>query len=151
MSNQRRFRVISRRVHAALVTLGLRRPRAAIHPLTVLAAGALIGVGAGLAIPPAIRGRIAHIVRQSLPSSLLGRSASGQALLGQALTDDAEGEGNEGEGSRTAARRYDRATTAFAKSGKVPAAAAAARRAIEGPEGEQLRQAEEDAKRNGFS
>jgi hypothetical protein len=40
---------------------------------------------------------------------------------------------NEGEGSRTAARAYNKATTAFAKSGKVPAAAAKAKKSLSSP------------------
>jgi len=54
---------------------------------------------------------------------------------------------NEGEGSRTAARRYNEAQTQFAKSGQVDAAARAAEKAIDGPEGESLRKAEEEGKR----
>jgi hypothetical protein len=146
MSNHPLFQVLSRKGQVALAALGLRRPRAPIHPLAVLATGAIVGVGVGLAIPPEIRVRISRVVRQTWSLALLGRSASSHPL-----PERAEGDGNEGEGSRTAARRYDRATTEFAQSGKVPAAAAAARRAIEGPEGEELRKAEEDAKHNGLS
>jgi hypothetical protein len=40
---------------------------------------------------------------------------------------------NEGEGSRTAARAYNKATTEFAQSGKVPAAAAKAKKSLSSP------------------
>ena len=40
---------------------------------------------------------------------------------------------NEGEGSRSAARAYNKATTAFAKSGKVSAAAAKAKKSLSSP------------------
>jgi len=49
---------------------------------------------------------------------------------------------NEGEGNRTAAREYNKATTAFAHSGKVAPAAKRAKESLEGPEGAQLRKAE---------
>lgn len=54
---------------------------------------------------------------------------------------------NEGEGSRTAARHYDEATEEFIREGKVEPAARAAREAIEGPEAEALRRAEQEGKR----
>jgi len=37
---------------------------------------------------------------------------------------------NEGEGNRTAAKAYNKATTAFAKSGKVAQAASAAKKSL---------------------
>lgn len=46
-----------------------------------------------------------------------------------------EGSKNQGEGNQTAARRYDEETTAFAKSGRVPAAAEEAKRSLDTPEG----------------
>jgi len=55
---------------------------------------------------------------------------------------------NEGEGNRTAAREYNKASEAFAKSGKVDKAAHDAERAVEGAEGEELRRAEEAGKRH---
>ena len=54
---------------------------------------------------------------------------------------------NEGEGNRTAARRYDSAVEKTVKSGLVPAKARAAARALDGPEGSELRRAEGRAKR----
>ena len=54
---------------------------------------------------------------------------------------------NEGEGNRTAARRYDSAVEKTVKSGLVPAKARAAARALDGPEGSELRRAEARAKR----
>jgi hypothetical protein len=56
------------------------------------------------------------------------------------------GQKNEGEGNRTAARRYDRAVEQTVKSGTVPEKARAAVRALEGPEGNELRRAEAQAK-----
>jgi len=57
------------------------------------------------------------------------------------------GQKNEGEGSRTAARRYDRAVRKTVSSGKVAEKARAAARALDGPEGSELRRAEALAKR----
>jgi hypothetical protein len=45
---------------------------------------------------------------------------------------------NQGEGDYEAARRFDTAEAAFAKSGKVEDAARQAAEALEGPEGEEL-------------
>jgi len=53
---------------------------------------------------------------------------------------------NEGEGNRTAARAYDRDQKRFAEEGKVEEAARDAARAVDGPEGEKLRKAEEAGK-----
>lgn len=54
---------------------------------------------------------------------------------------------NEGEGNKTAARRFNAAEQKFVRAGKVPAAAAAARRAVDGAEGVALRGAEAAGKR----
>ncbi|MBY0508899.1 MAG: hypothetical protein K2P94_01995, partial [Rhodospirillaceae bacterium] len=55
---------------------------------------------------------------------------------------------NEGEGSRTAAREYNEATTEFAKSGKVPAAAAKAKKSFSSPaEAAELARAEAAGRR----
>lgn len=54
----------------------------------------------------------------------------------------AKRQANEGEGNRTAARAYNTATTAFAKSGQVKPAAEAAKKSLEGPEGKELKKAE---------
>jgi len=56
------------------------------------------------------------------------------------------GQENEGEGNRTAAREYNQATEAFAKSGKVAEAAATAKKAVDGPEGASLKRAEAEGK-----
>jgi hypothetical protein len=53
---------------------------------------------------------------------------------------------NEGEGNRTADRRYREGVRRHVESGESDAAAKEAQRAIEGPEGDELRQAEEAAK-----
>jgi hypothetical protein len=49
----------------------------------------------------------------------------------------------EGEGSYTAAQRYREGVEKTVKSGKVEENATAAKKALEGPEGDQLREAEE--------
>src|SRR5215831_996931 len=63
-------------------------------------------------------------------------------------TDDANqpsGEPNEGEGSRTAARRYNDATTAYPE-WKAKEAAERAKQAISGDEGKALADAEAEAR-----
>jgi hypothetical protein len=56
---------------------------------------------------------------------------------------------NEGEGSRTAARRYQSHVEAAAKDEKhVEELAEEAEKALEGPEGDELREAEERGKRH---
>jgi hypothetical protein len=58
--------------------------------------------------------------------------------------------GNEGEGSRSAARAYDAGAERAAKdSKKVELLAEAAKEALEGPEGDELREAEERGKNVG--
>lgn len=54
---------------------------------------------------------------------------------------------NEGEGNHTAAKQYDDAQRKFAQSGKVEPAAKDAAQAVDGPEGEELRKAEDAGKR----
>jgi predicted ATPase len=58
-------------------------------------------------------------------------------------------ERNEGEGNKTAARRYDSAVEATVRSGTVEQKAREAARALEGPEGGELRRAEALAKQRG--
>ena len=61
---------------------------------------------------------------------------------------DNAGDGVEGEGSHTGGRAYDEATTAFAHSGKVAAAAADASKALDKPtEAAELKAAERSGKR----
>jgi hypothetical protein len=55
---------------------------------------------------------------------------------------------NEGEGNQTAAKKYNDAQRSFAQSGKVEPAAKDAARAVDGPEGAELRKAEEAGKRH---
>ena len=55
---------------------------------------------------------------------------------------------NEGEGNHTAAREFNKAQSSFAKSGKVKPAAEDAAAAVDGPEGEELRQAEQLGRRH---
>lgn len=54
---------------------------------------------------------------------------------------------NEGEGSYSATRRYDADVRDFVKSGKVDEAAQDAKRAIDGPDGPALSEAEKQGKR----
>jgi hypothetical protein len=53
---------------------------------------------------------------------------------------------NEGEGNRTAAREYNKDTTAFTKSGRVDQKAHEAEAALGGAEGDALRKAEAKGK-----
>ena len=53
---------------------------------------------------------------------------------------------NEGEGSRTAARAYNKGVQDFEKTGQVDEKAREAAKAVDGPEGEELRKAEEVGK-----
>ncbi len=53
---------------------------------------------------------------------------------------------NEGEGNKTAARHYNEATQKYVESGRVEQAAEQAAEALDGPEGEELRLAEEESK-----
>jgi hypothetical protein len=55
---------------------------------------------------------------------------------------------NEGEGNHTAAKQYNDAQKRFAESGKVEPAAKDAARAVDGPEGRDLRDAELLGKRH---
>jgi hypothetical protein len=57
-------------------------------------------------------------------------------------------EKNEGEGNHTAAKQYNDAQKDFAHSGKVEPAAKDAAKAVDGPEGADLRKAEELGKRH---
>lgn len=55
---------------------------------------------------------------------------------------------NEGEGNQTAAKQYNDAQKKFAESGKVEPAAEDAAKAVDGPEGSELRKAEEIGKKH---
>jgi hypothetical protein len=70
--------------------------------------------------------------KQSAPTTARPASGADRGLLA-----------NEGEGSRSAARRYNEATEAYVKSGRSEQAAQEAEAAVDGPEGEALRAAEE--------
>jgi hypothetical protein len=56
--------------------------------------------------------------------------------------EDTPRQPNEGEGNKTAAREFNRAQSKFAKSGPVDKAAKDAKRAVEGDEKAELREAE---------
>lgn len=64
------------------------------------------------------------------------------------MTDDKNGpdSANEGEGSRTGARTYNERTRRFVESGKVDDSARDAEEALDGPEAESLRDAEEEGR-----
>jgi hypothetical protein len=53
---------------------------------------------------------------------------------------------NQGEGDKISAEKYNKATTEFAKSGRVEAAAKDAKKALEGKERKELIAAEVDGK-----
>ena len=53
---------------------------------------------------------------------------------------------NEGEGNKTAARRYNEGVAKTVQSGHVEEKAREAKAALEGPEGDELRRAEKEAK-----
>ena len=55
---------------------------------------------------------------------------------------------NEGEGSRSGAKAYNDATRKFVESGQVDDAAQKAKRAVDGGEKPQLKQAETEGKRH---
>ena len=59
-----------------------------------------------------------------------------------------KGQKNEAEGNRTAARQYNEAQRRFVKSGKVEEKAKEAERAVEGKEGDALREADLVGKRH---
>jgi hypothetical protein len=65
------------------------------------------------------------------------------------LVQDVQQDENEGEGSRTAGRRYNQATEAYARSGRVGPAASQAKDALDGDEGQELQQAEQIGKQGG--
>ena len=58
-----------------------------------------------------------------------------------------EGHENQGEGNKTAAKDYDDAATKHARSGTVEKEAKAARDAVQGTEGQSLRDAEAEGKK----
>jgi hypothetical protein len=70
-----------------------------------------------------------------------------QSKLGE-KTSGAGSSANEGEGNRSAARRFNEAQHKFVADGKVAAKAKEAEKAIAGPEGEELRRAEEIGKQH---
>lgn len=64
------------------------------------------------------------------------------------MTDDKTGPDstNEGEGSRTGARTYNERTRRFVDSGKVEESARDAEEALDGPEAESLKDAEDEGR-----
>ncbi|MGE0744650.1 MAG: hypothetical protein AB7K86_05355 [Rhodospirillales bacterium] len=67
--------------------------------------------------------------------------------MAQDKTQDPNRQKNEGEGNRTAAREYNRDTREFIEKEDVGKLAEKARKDVEGPQGDELRRAEEDGKR----
>ncbi len=62
------------------------------------------------------------------------------------MIDKKIGSDNQGEGNRDAARAYNEDTRDFVKSGQVDKAAKDARKALEGDEAEELKEAEREGK-----
>lgn len=62
--------------------------------------------------------------------------------------DRLEGQENQGEGNKTAAKDYDDAATKHAHAGNVDKEAKDAREAVDGAEGESLREAEAEGKKH---
>jgi len=78
-----------------------------------------------------------------------GRPDSGEQafwLRAEAEIEGGEFAGNQGEGNRAAGQAFDRAQTEFARGADVASKAAAARDALDGPEGPALRRAEQIGK-----
>lgn len=70
------------------------------------------------------------------------------AELGASPSGNGADEGaNEGEGSRSAARAYNAGLQQFERTGQVERKAREAAQAVDGPEGEELRRAEEEGRR----
>jgi hypothetical protein len=66
------------------------------------------------------------------------------------MTEDTRQKSNkvEGEGSYSGTRQYDAGVEKTVKSGKVERKAKEAKQAVEGPEGEALKRAEQEGKRH---
>ncbi len=64
------------------------------------------------------------------------------------MADTKDAGPNEGEGSRTAARAYNEGVEKFEKTGQVEQKAREAADALDGPEAESLRKAEEEGRRH---
>jgi len=78
-----------------------------------------------------------------------GRPDGGQQafwLRAEAELEAGDFTGNQGEGNRAAGQAFDRAQTEFAQGADVASKAAAARDALDGPEGPALRKAEQIGK-----
>ncbi|MDP9150267.1 MAG: hypothetical protein M3O36_10050 [Myxococcota bacterium] len=86
---------------------------------------------------------------QSIPKNEPVQPSAGPASNQKAAQKPTDPElQNEGEGSRSGARRYDEKAERAAKDGKhVDELAEKAKKALEGPEGDGLREAEERGKR----
>jgi len=62
---------------------------------------------------------------------------------GSRPSEEARHQKNEGEGNKTAARQYNKDQRDFVKSGQVDKAAEEAKKAVSGPEREELERAED--------
>jgi hypothetical protein len=132
MSNQT-LRMLVSGGQQLLVAMGIRRKRRTAPLAAAIGVGGLVGLGLVVAAVPRWREVVVRETR--IKASALAK-----------LLPSSNG-ANEGEGSRSAARRYEKSTREFVSSGKVEPAANAARRAVDGPEGDQLRRAEDDGLR----
>ena len=75
-------------------------------------------------------------------ASLAGERAEGEGMIAPEPDDS----GVEGEGSYTATHRYDDGVASSVAAGKTEELGKAAAKALDGPEGEELRKAEKAAK-----
>jgi hypothetical protein len=75
--------------------------------------------------------------------SLPGERAEGEGMIAPEPTDES---GVEGEGSYTATHNYDEGVARSVAAGKTEELAKKAAKALDGPEGDELRQAEKAAK-----
>ncbi len=88
------------------------------------------------------------VFAETLPGSGPRNPPRGRALTRRTGKKDQRmsSQKNEGEGNHTAAKQYNDAQKGFAQSGKVEPAAKDAAQAVDGPEGAELRKAEEIGK-----
>jgi hypothetical protein len=88
----------------------------------------------------------ASLRNDSRKPTLIGESDIAERHVAFSFKEAMMGQRNEGEGNKTAAREYNRETTAFTKSGQVEGKAREAKEAIEGSDADKLRKAEREGK-----
>jgi hypothetical protein len=88
--------------------------------------------------------------KRVVPKTLVSRTdpATRATIPGTPLPAVLAGDEELGEGNKTAAKRYNEAVRETVKNEDVDALADEAKRALEGPEGEELRRAEEEGKKS---